>query len=133
MKAENFFHGVVEQQPNGCWIRNKLSGYMSVRYRGKTVGGHRAAWMIANNQPIPPGMHVLHSCDNPPCINPSHLRLGTAADNMADKSKRGRSAISLETRAKISAANKGQFFTEEHRQKLRAAKLGNRNRSRRSK
>jgi hypothetical protein len=50
---------------------------------------HRVAWIEVNG-PIPEGMFVLHICDNPPCIRPEHLHLGTQADNMADKVARGR-------------------------------------------
>ena len=50
---------------------------------------HRQAWEDANG-PIPDGMHVLHSCDNKPCINPEHLFLGTHRDNMRDSAAKGR-------------------------------------------
>lgn len=50
---------------------------------------HRASYTTFNG-PVPAEALVLHSCDNPSCINPDHLRVGTPADNMADKMERGR-------------------------------------------
>ena len=50
---------------------------------------HRFVWEQENG-PIPEGLQILHSCDNPACFNLKHLRLGTPADNMRDRSERGR-------------------------------------------
>ena len=58
--------------------------------RANTVMAHRLAWAIAHG-PIPDGLHVLHKCDNPPCIADDHLFLGTHQDNMADMMAKGRS------------------------------------------
>jgi hypothetical protein len=77
-----------------CWEwqgpRNARGyGYGSVR--SKTTFAHRIAWEIVNG-PIPKGMVVRHSCDNPPCVNPAHLLLGLPRDNSADMVARGRAA-----------------------------------------
>lgn len=61
----------------------------------------RIAWELTNGE-IPPGLCVLHSCDNPPCCNPSHLFLGTQADNQRDRARKGRSAQKL-TREQVLA------------------------------
>jgi hypothetical protein len=53
------------------------------------VMAHHFAWLEAGNS-IPPGVFLLHSCDNPPCVNPAHLRTGTNGDNMQDALARGR-------------------------------------------
>ena len=76
------------------WEFHKLPngyGQFSVWFEGKThkVYAHRLMWM-QDNGPIPDGMVVMHTCDNPPCINIEHLRLGTQQDNMVDKVTKGR-------------------------------------------
>lgn len=55
----------------------------------RIVSSPRAAWMLWFGK-IPDGLHVLHTCDNPPCVRPSHLFLGTHQDNMDDKALKGR-------------------------------------------
>lgn len=56
---------------------------------GKQWSAHRYAWTVKNGA-IPSGMSVLHRCDNPKCVNPEHLFLGTQADNMRDMKSKGR-------------------------------------------
>jgi hypothetical protein len=68
--------------------RNR-KGYGQFRLDGKTERAHRVAWQIAHG-PIPDGLHVLHKCDNPPCVAVEHLFLGTDADNAADRDAKGR-------------------------------------------
>ena len=64
-------------------------GYTSRKHPLGRVLAHRAAYIEANG-PIPDGMIVRHTCDNPPCCNPEHLVLGSHADNTKDKVSRGR-------------------------------------------
>jgi len=56
---------------------------------GEDIGAHRFSYQLANG-PIPEGAHILHRCDNPPCVNPSHLYAGSHLDNMRDRHARGR-------------------------------------------
>lgn len=57
--------------------------------KGKKWRHHRYVWTQTHG-PIPKGMHVLHRCDRPSCVNPEHLFLGTNADNVADRVAKGR-------------------------------------------
>lgn len=81
--------------PSGCteWIGAlDHRGYGKMRVGNKLVGTHRVAWELEHG-PIPEGMVIMHTCDNPRCIRVSHLKLGTQADNMRDKRDKGRSTI----------------------------------------
>jgi len=74
------------------WDKYRQEDGYGVLFRKKRSWlAHRYAWFKANG-PIPEGMHVLHKCDNPPCVNINHLFLGTNADNVADKIAKGRGA-----------------------------------------
>lgn len=67
----------------------RAGGYGQQWYKGKTHYAHRVAYMKAHGA-IPEGVQVRHTCDNPSCINPDHLVLGSHADNQNDKAVRGR-------------------------------------------
>jgi hypothetical protein len=76
----------------GCWTWTgglMSAGYGNFRLAGQMRGAHRVAWELTNG-PVPGEMWVLHTCDNPPCVNPSHLWLGTARDNNRDCLVKGR-------------------------------------------
>lgn len=76
-----------------CWVwtKGKTKGYGSFRIGCRTWLSHRISLALSIGG-IPEGLDALHSCDNPPCCNPSHLRPGTHQDNMADAVKTGRVA-----------------------------------------
>jgi len=65
-------------------------GYGALTIGGATYSAHRLSWAIHNRSVPGEGMHVMHSCDVRHCINPAHLSLGTAADNLADAKSKGR-------------------------------------------
>lgn len=88
--------------PAGCWEYNGIQaneyGHKKV-YTGGTKESrrdraHRASWEL-HKGPIPPGLCVLHECDNPKCWNPDHLFLGTKQDNTDDMRRKGRMAVNF--------------------------------------
>lgn len=93
---------------DACWNwrahrDDKLYGLFGVR-AGKTVYAHRFSWELANG-PIPDGLWVLHKCDNPSCVRPKHLFLGTHQDNMKDQAAKGRTTRGeLDGMAKLTAS-----------------------------
>lgn len=58
--------------------------------KGVFTTAHRVAWALANKAAIPPGAHICHHCDNPPCVRPDHLFLGDASINLLDCVAKGR-------------------------------------------
>jgi hypothetical protein len=82
--------------PEECWVW-KLgttdNGYGLVKKSGlPTRRAHRVAWMVHTGELPPDELMVCHHCDNPPCVNPKHLFLGTAMDNHKDMVSKGRRA-----------------------------------------
>jgi len=88
---KRFWDKVEVKGPDDCWpwlaYRDK-DGYGGFAPCHKTMPAHRFAWTI-DNGPIPIGKWVLHTCDNPSCVNLKHLWLGTATDNNRDATQKG--------------------------------------------
>lgn len=92
---ERFWEKVAVRGDDECWewLASKVGPLKYGHFWGGKDSGqimaHRFSWIIHYGE-IPEGMYVCHHCDNPPCVNPNHLFLGTYSDNMFDMWNKGR-------------------------------------------
>lgn len=87
---ERFWEKVIKTDCCWMWLASKdPSGYGTILYLGKVHKAHRLSYQLKFGD-FDSNLRVLHSCDNPSCVNPSHLFLGTQSDNMQDMVKKGR-------------------------------------------
>lgn len=93
-RKEDFWRQVTADQ-DGCWVwtgGKYPSGYGAFNVLKRNYGAHTISYMLKVG-PIPEGSQICHVCDNPPCVRPSHLVLGNAKVNMADKMQKRRHPV----------------------------------------
>ncbi len=105
-------------EPNtGCWLwlgaLSKEGGYGQISVGGKMHKAHRRMFEFVTNKEIPLGMEVCHHCDNPCCVNPDHLFLGTHLENMKDRDRKKRRT------APRGMENGSSILSEEQVQRIR--------------
>lgn len=105
-------------RPSGCleWVNldgsPAVGGYGVMTVKHQTYRVHRLAWSVANHRPIPEGKVILHSCDNPPCCEPTHLRPGTQAQNIGDREAKGRGRSGCRNREKTHCPQRHEYTVE---------------------
>ena len=81
------------QKTEGCWLWTASKcrdGYGYFAFDGRLQKAHRVCYQLTRGRPIPAGAWVLHACDNPSCVRPSHLWLGNNRLNSLDRERKGR-------------------------------------------
>jgi DNA-binding CsgD family transcriptional regulator len=98
-QIQNFWAKV--NKSGNCWEwtgAKKKRGYGNVSINHKVYSAHAISFLLANGRMPLAGFIILHTCDNPTCVNPDHLREGTHIENMLDMRRKGRAGVKLTPR-----------------------------------
>lgn len=113
----DFWARVRKSDGDGCWEWTGFAigdfGYGGFSLNGKNVYAHRLSYEIAHGHP-PGKLCVLHHCDNPRCVRPGHLFLGTRVDNMKDKVAKGRQHRGERTAGTLLSVDKVRAILERY-------------------
>lgn len=121
--SQRFWEKVKKSE--GCW---EWTGYCSKVGHGqfqtleKVDYAHRYSWVLHNGE-IPDGLCVLHKCDNPSCVNPEHLFLGTQQDNIIDMYKKERSGRTKMNKEQVEMI-RSEYSPHKNTQSMLAEKYG---------
>ncbi len=113
--AERFWPKVAVRGPDDCWewMGGKIMGYGNIRTGGRDAP-HKRAHVVSYEityGPVPDGLQINHKCDNKGCCNPGHIYAGTAKQNAADRSVRGRHNSPRGARHGMAKLNEGDIIS----------------------
>jgi hypothetical protein len=126
--AQRFWSKVNRSAPDDCWLwtaSTQRGGYGQISINGKPEIASRVSFRLEYGE-IPEGMFVCHWCDNPLCVNPAHLFLGTPADNIHDMDGKGRRVVAPQLGSRHGCARLNEQQVAQIKARIAAGEFQNR-------